>query len=74
MKPVLLVAPDGYILDIQGPYFADGRNNDAKILIAELENDDNPMSEWLQRGDKFILDQEYRDAVPHLNQIGIVHR
>lgn len=32
MKPVLIVALDGYILYIQGPYFSDTRNNDAAIL------------------------------------------
>lgn len=74
MKPVLLVAPDGYIVDIHGPYFADGKNNDAKILIAELEDQDHPISQWLQRGDIFILDQGYRDAIPCLNQRGIIHR
>ncbi|XP_071653832.1 uncharacterized protein [Temnothorax longispinosus] len=36
LKPVLIVAPDGYILDIQGPYFSDSRNNDAAILQNEF--------------------------------------
>lgn len=49
-------------------------NNEAKILIAEFERDNNLMEQWLQRGDIFILDQGYRDAIPHLDQIGIIHR
>lgn len=32
LKPVLIVASDGYILEIQGPYFSDSQNNDAAIL------------------------------------------
>lgn len=35
LKPVLIVALDGFILDIQGPYFSDSRNNDAAILENE---------------------------------------
>ena len=31
VKPMMLVASDGYILSVLGPYLADGRNNDAKI-------------------------------------------
>ncbi|XP_018372832.1 PREDICTED: uncharacterized protein LOC108767426 [Trachymyrmex cornetzi] len=36
IKLVLVVAPDGYILDIQGPYFSDSRNNDAALLRDQL--------------------------------------
>lgn len=48
LKPVLLVAPDGYILDIQGPYFADSRNNDAAILRSEFDRDASKMRAWMQ--------------------------
>ncbi|CAB0027902.1 unnamed protein product, partial [Trichogramma brassicae] len=41
VKPSLVVAPDGYILDIQGPYFSDGHNNDATTLRHELGNDEH---------------------------------
>lgn len=37
VKPEVMVAPDGYILAINGPYFSDSRNNDASILNHELE-------------------------------------
>lgn len=36
VKPVMVVAPDGYILDVEGPYFADSRNNDSSILNNEF--------------------------------------
>ena len=29
VKPVVLVASDGYIISVLGPYLADGRNSDA---------------------------------------------
>ncbi|KAL3273389.1 hypothetical protein HHI36_014836, partial [Cryptolaemus montrouzieri] len=41
VKPALLVATYGFILDVQGPYFADGRNNDAEILRNELNQNIN---------------------------------
>lgn len=37
IKPALVVAPDGYILDIHGPYFSDSRNNDASMLQNEMD-------------------------------------
>lgn len=32
LKPMILVTSTGYIVDVFGPYFADGNNNDANIL------------------------------------------
>lgn len=40
IKPALIVAPDGYILDIHGPYFSDAQNNDAAMLRNEIDNDE----------------------------------
>ena len=66
VKPIMVNAPNGYILDIQGPYFTDARNNDASILIHQFENDINDINEWFQEGDIFIVDRGYRDAVQFL--------
>lgn len=33
VKSALLVAPDGYILDIHGPCCSNDRNNDANLLF-----------------------------------------
>ncbi|KYM99340.1 hypothetical protein ALC62_09925 [Cyphomyrmex costatus] len=71
IKPSMYVAPDGYILDIQGPYFSNAANNDAAILLRELETDVNNMRNWFQRGDIFIIDRGYRDAVSTLQRIGL---
>lgn len=71
VKPGLMVAPDGYILDIHGPYFSDNRNNDAAMLQNELEDDDRGYTNWFQNGDIFILDRGYRDSEPVLQQLGI---
>ncbi|KYN12400.1 hypothetical protein ALC57_15429, partial [Trachymyrmex cornetzi] len=70
MKLALIVAPDGYILDVQGPYFSDNRNNDAAMLTNELQVA-REFREWFQNGDIFILDRGYRDSGPILQQLGI---
>lgn len=70
IKPALMVAPDGYILDIHGPYFSDARNNDAAMLQDNLENDGNALREWLGEEAIVIADRGYRDVVPLLQRLG----
>lgn len=74
LKPTLVVAPDGYILAIFGPYFSDSANNDAQILQNELQRDGNSLRNWFQNNDIILVDRGYRDAVPFLQQLGIDHR
>lgn len=74
VKPGLIVAPNGYILDIHGPYFSDNRNNDAAMLNNELQRDVREYRNWFQEGDIFILDRGFRDSGPLLEQLGIVAR
>lgn len=74
LKPTLIVAPDGYILSIFGPYFSDARNNDAEILRGEFERDADALANWFQNGDIVLVDRGYRDAVPLLQRLGIDHR
>lgn len=69
LKPVLIVAPDGYILDIQGPYFSDSRNNDAAILQNEFDRD--TVRRWFQENDIALVDRGYRDAIEILARLGI---
>lgn len=71
VKPEILVAPDGYILAINGPYFSDARNNDATILQHELQNDINGMRTWFQEGDVVIVDRGYRDSIGLLQDLGL---
>lgn len=73
IKPELFVASDGYILAIQGPYFADHSNNDAKMLQHGFETDPD-MDAWFQNGDIMILDRGYRDVIQYLERKGITGR
>lgn len=68
----MLTGSDGYIVDIQRPYFSNAANNDARVMVSELENDLNGMREWLQAGDIFVVDRGYRDAVAVLETMGIM--
>ena len=38
VKPMMLVATDGYILTVLGPYSADGKNSDAQLNEEELRD------------------------------------
>lgn len=71
LKPELLVAPDGYILDIHGPYFSDSRNNDAQILRNEFDRDADGLGQWVEEGDIFVVDRGYRDVTELLQRLGI---
>ena len=71
VKPHMMVAMDGYILDIQGPYFSDSRNNDASILQNEFEGDDQRMRNWFVDNDIAILDSGYRDVRGFLENQGL---
>lgn len=39
VKPMMLVTTTGYILDVLGPYFANGKNNDANIFTSLFQSD-----------------------------------
>lgn len=71
VKPALIVAPNGYILDVHGPYFSDARNNDAAMLLNEFNRDGNYMREWFPEGSIVIVDRGYRDATEFLEHLGI---
>ena len=49
VKPMIIAASDGYLFDIDGPYFADGRNNDAAILNKHLSKTDSYIFKWSKK-------------------------
>ena len=67
---MLMVAPDGYILDVTGPYFA--TENDAIILRYMLVKYEEQFNRLLQLGDVIIVDRCFRDIVQELEQKGYV--
>lgn len=68
VKPFLLVACDGHIIDVSGPYPA--TESDANIMKALFQNEDGELRSFFEAGDVFILDRGFRDAVPFLESLG----
>ena len=63
MKPLVICATDGYIVDVFGPYAA--TDNDATILRDIMEKEKRPaignFDELFLEGDLFLLDRGFRD-------------
>ena len=66
VKPFVICATDGYIVDIFGPYPA--VDNDAKILKKILQTDKD-LRKLLQANDHLILDRGFRDSIDELETI-----
>jgi hypothetical protein len=48
---MMVVSTTGHIISSLGPYFSDGKNNDANILIHDLKTNAEDKSNWLREGD-----------------------
>ncbi|MCG7879800.1 MAG: transposase family protein, partial [Candidatus Thiodiazotropha endolucinida] len=71
LKPMMLVASDGYILTVLGPYLADGKNSDAKITEHMLKSNAENITDWFEKDDVLIVDRGFRDAIDILKDFGI---
>ncbi|CAF4953618.1 unnamed protein product, partial [Rotaria sp. Silwood1] len=67
VKFMSIILPDGYILDLIGPFKA--KDNDAKISKAILEMNDN-LSVICEPGDIQIVDRGFRDVAGVFEQLG----
>ena len=63
-KPFMVVSPNGFILDVFGPFSA--RPNDASIMKKLL--DDERFCSFFVEKDIFVLDRGFRDCVQNLRQ------
>lgn len=68
VKPFLIVASDGHIIDIFGHYPA--TESDASIMKALFQNEDGELRRLFRENDVFILDRGFRDAIPFLETLG----
>ena len=57
VKPMMLVSTTGYILEIYGPYYADGKNNDASILNSLIRQRASSFLEWVMPEDILVVDR-----------------
>ncbi len=70
VKPMMVVATDGYIVGVIGPYL--GHNNDASILGDSLKRSDGKnLLNLLGDGGVCVLDRGFLKAVTFLNQLGL---
>ena len=70
IKPMMIVASDGYIISAIGPYLADYQNNDASMTKHTMMNNREGVTNWLKPNDVLIVDREFRDCLPLLNRFG----
>ncbi|XP_075984951.1 uncharacterized protein LOC142982375 [Anticarsia gemmatalis] len=68
LKPFLIVATDGYIIDCFGPYKA--TTSDAEIMTGLFNNDTSPLRLYFRENDAFILDRGFRDSIRLLEDCG----
>lgn len=67
---MMIVGTDGYILEVLGPYYADGSNSDASITKHFLTSNEDS-KQWFRNGDVFLVDRGFRDAVEFLENNNI---
>lgn len=66
VKPMMIVAPIGYIVAAELPYYSDYSNNDAAILNSLLKS-----STFFVKDDHLILDRGFRDSIKLLTDMGL---
>lgn len=66
-KPFTLCTPDGFIVDILGPY--DANRNDATIMENLIESNED-LKSLLKNDDVLVLDRGFRDVVSKLEDKG----
>ena len=71
VKHMTLVATDGYILSVLGPFLADGKNNDANITKSLFESNTENITEWFEDDDVLVVDRGFRDVIDLLSDKGI---
>lgn len=50
---------DGYILNVIGPFLADGNNNDASIAKSIFMNNEEDILNWLKEDDIIVVDRGF---------------
>lgn len=68
LKPFILCASDGYIIDVRGPYSA--TTNDATIMNNLLN--ETEFNDFYNENDIFIVDRGFRDCMDSLHEKGYI--
>ena len=70
VKFMSVVLPDGYVLDVLGPYMSDGKNNDAG-MTRHIMKTQQELMDWMEEEDVAILDRSFRDVIEALEEEGL---
>jgi hypothetical protein len=70
VKPMVIVSTTGYIISVLGPYLADHKNNDARILKHSIKCNMEDIQDWLQQADILVVDRGFRDSIEFLDSFG----
>ena len=68
VKMMVIVASDGYILSVLGPYRADGKSNDAMITKHIFMSNSENLKDWIAPNDVCVVDRGFRDSVEFLEE------
>jgi hypothetical protein len=63
---MVIVASDGYILSVLGPYFSGYHNNEEAITKHLFKNNLENVNQWFQADDVYIVDRGFWDDVEYL--------
>ena len=74
VKFMSIVLPDGYVLETLGPYFSDGKNNDAGMTADIIKDLETGMRDWLLEVDPqtVVVDRGFRNVLSDLDALGNV--
>jgi hypothetical protein len=71
VKPMMICLSSGHVIAVPGPYYTNGKNNDASILNSILKPG-KAFEEFVKPGDCFILDRGFRDSKKVIEDLGII--
>ncbi len=70
VKMMIVVSSTGHIVECYGPYFTNGGNNDASIIIDQFEQHKINTKNFFKENDAFVVDRGFRDCVDFLAELG----
>ena len=70
VKPMMIVASDGYIISSIRSFLVDRKNNNAEITKNTIYNNKEDITDWLRSEDVIIVDRGFRDCVKDLENLG----
>ena len=71
VKPLLITATTGYIVEAYDPYLSDASNNDASIQKDILLKNKSGILNWINEQDIIVVDRGFRDSVGVMRALGL---